>query len=137
MEQTERIALYKFDLPGSWSRWGSRGSMSRSMMMPSSATTSESSSARKSTRGSSNASDLITGSGIRLIRASQVRGRNLPLFSGGQKVVVPASHVPEELINQVQVMFLYLYITSSKSIGCQKPSRKVIANCTKCSKIFF
>ena len=91
---------------GSWSRWGSRGVVRSSGLSGATATT-EASSARKTIRTSSNSnsSDSITSSGIRLIRANQVRGRNLPLFSGSQKMVVPASHVPEELINQVQVIY--------------------------------
>ncbi|CAK8697546.1 unnamed protein product [Clavelina lepadiformis] len=86
---------------GSWSRWGNRIGVIRSSS--SNSGTASSTSARKTTRPSNASSgDNVTGSGIRLVRAGQMRGRNLPLLSGGQRVMVPASHVPEELINQVQ-----------------------------------
>ena len=88
---------------GTWTRWGGRGNVRSSGISGSS----ETSNARKTIRSSSNSNESLSNSGIRLIRASQVRGRNLPLFPGGQKVVVPASHVPEELINQVQVSALF------------------------------
>lgn len=104
---------------GSWSRWANRSGVRSSGL--SGTTTTEASSARKTIRTSSNSnsSDSITSSGIRLIRANQVRGRNLPLFSGSQKVVVPASHVPEELINQVQVRCnIDIYLKQSLTRVC-------------------
>ena len=49
------------------------------------------------------AASIQSSTSIRLIRAGQMRGRNLPLLSGGQRVMLSAAHVPEDLINQVQV----------------------------------
>nr|CAB3267473.1 E3 ubiquitin-protein ligase UBR5-like [Phallusia mammillata] len=87
----------------SWTRWGNRIGVIRSTASTStgSSSTTASSSTRKTARMSLNSAAGIAGSNIRLIRSGQVRGRNLPLLSG-QRVVLPASHVPEDLINQVQ-----------------------------------
>uniref|UniRef100_F7AHP3 Zinc finger protein n=1 Tax=Ciona intestinalis TaxID=7719 RepID=F7AHP3_CIOIN len=71
---------------GSWSRWGNRIGVVRS-------TTSSS--------GNTLHETIISSSSIRLIRTGQVRGRNLPLMSSGQRAILSAQ-VPEDLINQVQ-----------------------------------
>nr|XP_018673161.1 E3 ubiquitin-protein ligase UBR5 isoform X2 [Ciona intestinalis] len=85
---------------GSWSRWGNRIGVVRSTTSSSGTTTAVTTSARKTTRGSTN-STSISSSSIRLIRTGQVRGRNLPLMSSGQRAILSAQ-VPEDLINQVQ-----------------------------------
>nr|XP_039264604.1 E3 ubiquitin-protein ligase UBR5-like isoform X3 [Styela clava] len=91
-------------------RWGTHIGVIRSIAS-SSATTNSSSvtsasttTARHRARNSgSDAASSLSASGVRLVRTSQLRGRGLQSsLLTGQRVIVPASHVPEELVNQVQ-----------------------------------
>lgn len=96
-------------------RWGTRIGVIRSIASTSSSnatstTSTSSSSSRSRPRnttsvidGSSSLSTSASG-GVRLVRTTQLRGRGLhnTALLTGQRVIVPASHVPEELVNQVQ-----------------------------------